>query len=97
MYFRSRPPDPSHEGAMKQILSTITSMGQVTVPAEVRRHLGLAAHDHVAFIIEADGTVRLSSPQRATVKSLRGAAGTLPHPMSWHEMREIAYKDRIQT
>ncbi|MBI2864482.1 MAG: type II toxin-antitoxin system PrlF family antitoxin [Chloroflexi bacterium] len=39
---------------MKEILSTITSKGQVTIPAEVRRHLGVNTHDKIAFVIETE-------------------------------------------
>ncbi len=38
--------------------STLTSKGQVTIPAEVRRRLGLRAGDRVGFIVE-EGEVRL--------------------------------------
>jgi antitoxin PrlF len=38
--------------------STLTSKGQVTIPSEVRKRLGLHPGDPVAFIVEGD-TVRL--------------------------------------
>lgn len=38
--------------------SALTTKGQVTIPAEVRRQLGLKAGDRVGFIIDADA-VRL--------------------------------------
>ena len=44
---------------MKVITTTITQRGQVTIPAEVRRFLGLKPKDKVAFTIE-DGEVRLT-------------------------------------
>jgi antitoxin PrlF len=34
--------------------STLTTKGQVTIPADVRRRLGLHPGDHVAFIVEGD-------------------------------------------
>ncbi len=43
--------------------STLTSKGQVTIPAEVRRQLGLQPGDHVGFIME-DGDVRLVRKER---------------------------------
>jgi len=79
---------------MKEILSTITSKGQVTIPKDVREHLGVSTNDPIAFVIEDDGTVRLHALQYPTVASLRGAAGTLGEPLSWEEMREIAREDR---
>ena len=43
---------------MKEILATITSKGQVTLPAEVRKILGLKSGDKIAFTVE-DNEVRL--------------------------------------
>lgn len=34
--------------------SALTTKGQVTIPAEVRRQLGLKPGDRVAFIVDAD-------------------------------------------
>ena len=81
---------------MKEILSTLSSKGQVTIPAEVRRHLGLKTKDKLAFVIEDEGTVRLAAPRYPDVASLRGAAGSLEKPLSWPEMRQIAREDQLQ-
>jgi antitoxin PrlF len=40
--------------------STITSKGQVTIPKEVRSHLGVAPGDRLDFAIGEDGSVRIS-------------------------------------
>ena len=81
---------------MKEILSTITSKGQVTVPVEVRRHLGVATRSKLAFVLEPDGTVRLTAPRYPDIASLRGSAGSLKEPLSWDEMRTIAQEDRLK-
>jgi antitoxin PrlF len=78
---------------VQEIISTITSKGQVTIPAEVRRHLGVDTHDKIAFVLEDDGAVRLSVPHFPTIDSLRGIAGSLPRPMSWQEIEEIAQEE----
>ena len=80
---------------MQEVVSTITSKGQITVPAEVRRHLGVSTRDKLAFVIGDDGSVRVRAVKYPTVASLQGAAGSLPRPLSWREMREIAYEDRL--
>ncbi|MBI2906996.1 MAG: AbrB/MazE/SpoVT family DNA-binding domain-containing protein [Chloroflexi bacterium] len=36
------------------MLTTITKKGQVTLPAEVRRLLGVGPRDKVAFVVSAD-------------------------------------------
>jgi len=80
---------------MKEITATLTSKGQVTIPAEVRAHLGLKTHDKIAFVIDESGNVQLRVPHYPTLASLRGAAGKLEHPLSWEAMRQIAYEDRF--
>lgn len=79
---------------MKQHLATLTSKGQVTIPAEVRRHLGLKKGARIMFVIEPEGGVRLSVPAYPTIDSLRGIAGTLPRTMSWEEVKQTAREDR---
>lgn len=80
---------------MKELVSTVTSKGQVTIPLEVRKYLGIKTNDKVAFVIEQDGVVRLRVPQYPDIASLRGAAGSLAQPVSWQEMQQIAYEDRF--
>jgi AbrB family looped-hinge helix DNA binding protein len=80
---------------MQEIISTITSKGQVTIPAEVRRHLGVGEHGKITFVIDDDGEVRLSVPEYPTIESLRGVAGSLAKPLSWQQMKEIAHDDHV--
>ena len=80
---------------MKQVISTITSKGQVTIPSIVRKHLGVGTHDRIAFVIEPDGTVRLEAPRYPDMASLSGAAGSLKKALSWKEMRASAREDRL--
>lgn len=81
---------------MKEIISTVTSKGQVTIPVEVRRHMRLKTRDKVAFVVEDGGTVRLSAPRHSDISSLRGAAGSLQKPLSWQKVKEIAQEDHLQ-
>ncbi len=80
---------------MAEILMTITSKGQVTIPAAVRRYLKLKKHQKIALVLEPDGSVRLRKPRYATIADLRGAAGALGQELSWSEMLAIAYDDRV--
>lgn len=80
---------------MREITSTITSKGQVTIPVEVRRHLGLKKSDKISFVIDAAGDVRLTAPRYPSIASLRGAAGSLQRALSWPKMREIAREDGL--
>ncbi len=44
--------------------STLTSKGQVTIPAEVRRRLGLMPGDQLAFVVEDDRIVLARAEDR---------------------------------
>ena len=77
---------------MKEIVTTITQRGQVTVPAEVRRMLGLQPRDKVAFAID-DGEVRLV-PARFTLESAHRSVPPLAHPVSDEEIVRIAKEER---
>ena len=81
----------------REIVSTITSKGQVTIPAEVRRHLNLKKKDKIIFIVEEGGTVRLSAPTYPDIASLRGVAGSLDKPSSWEEVQAVAREDHLQS
>jgi antitoxin PrlF len=83
------------ESSMKEIVSTITSKGQVTLPAAVRKHLGLGTGDKVSFVIPDTGAVEIHVPQYPTVASLLGAPVTLSEDLTMGEMKEIAYEDRL--
>ena len=79
---------------MRQIISKLSSKGQITIPVEVRRHLHLSEGDKLSFVIEDEGGVRLEAPRYRSVASLRGAAGTLKEPVDCDEMLHIAHEDR---
>ncbi len=83
------------EQQIKEIVSTVTSKGQVTIPAEVRRHLGVAQGDKLSFVISDGGEVALKTPQYPTVVSLRGTPVALAEDLGFDEMKEIAYEDRL--
>lgn len=76
------------EGAMRELVSTVTSKGQVTIPVEIRRLLGVSAHDQVAFIVE-DDQVRLK-PTRSVVERTAGALRGEEPPLSAEELRVAA-------
>ena len=59
--------------------STISSKGQITVPQEIRKRLGLEAGDRVEFVIEDDRTV--IRPARSEVNRFEKYIGVLgPFP-----------------
>src|SRR5262245_38891567 len=61
---------------MVEFIATMTSRGQVSIPAAVRRLLGLKPRDKVAFAIEG-GEVKLR-PLRYTLETILGSIEPLP-------------------
>lgn len=56
---------------MKEIVTSVTSKGQVTIPVEIRRALGLKARDRVAFAL-ADGVATIR-PAESIIEKLYGS------------------------
>lgn len=81
---------------MKGFVATVTSKGQVTIPAAVRRHLKLREKDKVIFLFDESGAVRLVASRYPDLASLRGAAGSLAKPRAWQEIEEIAHEDHLR-
>lgn len=78
---------------MPEIMMTVTSKGQVTIPAAVRRHLKIERNQKIALVLETDGTVRLKLPGYRTIADIRGAAGALGKNLTWEQMRAIGRED----
>jgi antitoxin PrlF len=72
----------------KTLLSTLTSKGQVTIPAEIRRLLGVSPHDKIAFVVEADH-VRIA-PTGSVVAQTAGALKSRQPLLTAEELREVA-------
>jgi len=82
---------------MKELITTVNSNERVTIPAEVRKYLGISTNDKIGFVIDDEGVVLLRVPRYPTIASLRGAAGRLNKPLSWQEIQKIAQEDRFNT
>jgi AbrB family looped-hinge helix DNA binding protein len=59
---------------MRQVITRVTSKGQVTIPVEIRRALGIKPRDRVEFSL-ADGV--------ATVAKARSVVGRLAGSVKW--------------
>ena len=64
--------------------SAVTSKGQITIPVDVRRAMGLQPQDRVVFTVMPDGTTVM----RAKTRSLHQLAGSLKRPG-----KKVAIKD----
>ncbi|MFO7270651.1 AbrB/MazE/SpoVT family DNA-binding domain-containing protein [Sphaerobacter thermophilus] len=80
---------------MTEIIATVSSKGQITIPAAVRRHLGVAPGGKVVFAISDEGIVTMRRAAYPSIASLRGAAGTLRGPLAWSHVRRIAREDAL--
>lgn len=67
--------------------STVTSKGQITIPAEVRSRLNLATGDRVEFVEIAQGQYAII-PATRSIKELRGCIKWAGAPVSIEEMNE---------
>ena len=73
---------------MIEIVARISSKNQVTLPADVRRRLGVGASDRIAFVLGEGGTVEIR-PVRFDLESILGSIPALPNETLDLE-REIA-------
>lgn len=79
---------------MKEVLTTLTQRGQVTVPAEVRRILHLKPKDRVAFQIE-DDEVRLV-PARFTLETAFGSVRPKNRPEDFEAIAQAAKEEHVE-
>lgn len=81
---------------MRVVTATITGKGQVTIPVDVRRHLGIQEGDRIEFFVREDGCVQVRRAKYPTVTSLRGAAASLKEPKTWEEIENSAREERVE-
>ncbi|MBI4235820.1 MAG: AbrB/MazE/SpoVT family DNA-binding domain-containing protein [Chloroflexi bacterium] len=79
---------------MKEIATTITQRGQVTVPAEVRRVLGVKPRDRVAFRVEGD-LVTLAAAS-FTLESAYGSVQPSQRPEDFDELSRAAKEAKVE-
>ncbi|HYM61038.1 MAG TPA: type II toxin-antitoxin system PrlF family antitoxin [Thermoanaerobaculia bacterium] len=70
--------------------ATVTSKGQITVPKEIRDHLGVEPGDRISFQIGRGGEVIVQS-ETVDVRSLRGVLKRRGRPVSLRAM-ELAIR-----
>lgn len=79
---------------MNSVKSLVTRKGQVTVPVEFRKQLGIQEGDSVEFTLEG-GALRLT-PTRSRVDESFQAVPPLPDHLSWKEVEQIAHDEHAQ-
>lgn len=79
---------------MKEIVTTIAQRSQVTIPAEVRRVLGVKPGDKVAFTIE-DDEVRLASA-RFSLESAYGSVKPVERPENFDKISRAVKETKAE-
>ena len=75
----------------KETTGVVTQKGQVTIPASIRRALGVKPNDRVAFH-EEEGRVYLTLVKE-TLESAYGAVTPLRRPEDFQALRDQAMED----
>lgn len=76
-----------------ELVSSLTSKGQVTVPVSIRKLLGLKPKAKVAFLQKKDG-IYLTIPYY-TINTIKGIVPKLKKKYTEKEIRDIAIESHI--
>jgi len=71
---------------MRELETTMTQKGQVTIPQEIRARLGLKPKDRVRFAV--DGEVVTLRPASSKLLAGYGAVAPKHRPEDWARVRE---------
>lgn len=69
-------------------ITRLTSSGQLTMPAAIRRELGLSAGDSVLWTKDAAGNT-IIRPMRYTVEELDGILPEIDHPSAETDFEDM--------
>lgn len=72
-------------------LSTITSKGQTTIPAEIRRQLNLNSGDKLHFMVQDDHLLVI--PAKRSIKELKGIIPLPKKPVSVDDMNQAVLEE----
>ena len=76
-----------------EYISTVTSKGQVTIPAVIREKLGIGLRDKVIFRIVNDRVE--VEPLPMTLDEAYGSVTPLSQPEDFDELRRLAREGRV--
>ncbi len=75
-----------------ELTATVSSKGQVVIPSDVRRRLGLTQGSTLRFVVDPDGVHLL--PAAGDVRRLKGRLPAPPAPVSVEDMNEAVAERR---
>lgn len=79
---------------MKELLSSVSEKGQVTIPLEIRRALAIKPKDKVAFKLER-GEVKLV-PAASSLEASFQAIPPLGRPLTDEQLIEVATEEHAK-
>jgi AbrB family looped-hinge helix DNA binding protein len=81
-------------GPVKHLLASVTERGQVTIPSEVRRLLGITPPQKVAF--EIDGNDIRLVPAGPSLKEVFGAVQPASRRVDFARLGEEAWEEKAK-
>ncbi len=78
----------------EDMVRVVTEKGQVTIPVEIRRRLGIEAGDGVVFYVEEDRVYL--TPMTETLESAYGAVEPRQRPEDFQALRDQAIEERAE-
>lgn len=79
----------------KEFVATITSKGQVTIPAQVRKALDLSASDKVIFRLSNAHLAEIE-PLPMTLEEAFGSIKPINKPENFDHLQELVEKDKAE-
>ncbi len=80
----------SEGGSLKESLTVVTRKGQITIPAEIRRAIGLKQGDKVALALVDRARKQVSlRPVRSVAELTFGAVSPRRRPEDFQELRRL--------
>ena len=76
---------------MKELISSVSPKGQITIPLEIRQKLGVRPKDKVVFYL--DGDIVKITPLRSQLAAGFGSVPALKQPRSLNEIEEIVSEE----
>ncbi|EHQ91638.1 AbrB/MazE/SpoVT family DNA-binding domain-containing protein [Desulfosporosinus youngiae] len=76
--------------------SRISSRGQIVIPIEIRKKLGIGEGDHLTFIAEKNGEVKVEAVKSQRITELFGILKTHKSFKPVDEIRKEAYEKMAQ-
>lgn len=78
----------------REYVSSVTSKGQVTIPADIRKLLHLKPGQKVVFRVQGDSVTVMAAPM--TLEEAFRSVPPLSQPEDYERIRNIAIEDQVE-